>query len=63
MEDVDKNEVEELVHPEEMGGGEPYGLQPHHGRRDQAGHRHGEDGPQVQQDGVLLEGEQVSAIP
>ena len=48
MEDVEKNEVEDLMNPKEVGGGEPYGLQPQGGRRDQAGHRHGEDGPQVE---------------
>ena len=63
MEDVEKGEVEELVHPEEVRGGEPCGLQAQGGRRDQAGHRRGEDGPQVQQGGVLAEGEQVSSIP
>ena len=49
MEDVDKNKVEELMYPEEVGGGEPYGLQPKRGRSDQAGDRHGEDGPHVEQ--------------
>ena len=63
MEDVDKNEVEELMYPEEVGGGEPRGLQPQRGRCDQAGDRHGEDGPAIEQGWVLLKGEQVSAIP
>ena len=63
MEDVNENEVEELMYPEEVGGGEPYGLQPQGGRRDQAGDRHREDGPPVEQGWVLLEGEQVSAEP
>ena len=49
MKDVDENEVEELVYPEEVGGGEPYGLHPQRRRRDQAYDRHGEDGPQVEQ--------------
>ena len=49
MKDVDENEVEELVYPEEVGGGEPYGLHPQRRRRDQAGDRHREDGPQVEQ--------------
>ena len=50
MEDVDKNKVEKLMYPEEVGGGEPYGLQPQRGGRDQAGDRYGEDGPPVEQD-------------
>ena len=50
MKDVDENEVEELMYPEEVGGGEPYGLQPQRGGRDQAGDRYGEDGPPVEQD-------------
>ena len=49
MKDVDENEVEELVHPEEVGGGEPDGLHPHRGRGDEAGDHHGEDGPPVEQ--------------
>ena len=49
MENVDKNEVEELVNPEEVRGGEPFGLQPQGGRTDQAGDRHGEDCPPVEQ--------------
>ena len=49
MEDVNENEVEELMYPEEVGGGESYGLQPQRGRRDQVGHHHGEDGPPVEQ--------------
>ena len=49
MEDVDKDEVEELVHPEEVRGGEPCGLQPQRGRRHQAGDHHGEDRPPVKQ--------------
>ena len=49
MKDVNENEVEELVYPEEVGGGEPYGLHPQRRRRDQAYDRHGEDGPQVEQ--------------
>ena len=63
MKDVDENEVEELVYPEEVGGGEPYGLHPQRRRRDQAYDRHGEDGPQVEQGWVLLKGEQISAEP
>ena len=49
MEDVDKNEVEKLMYPEEVGGGEPYGLQPQRGHRHQAGGQHGEDGPPLEQ--------------
>ena len=63
MEDVDKDKVEELVRPEEVEGGEPDGLQAQGGRRDQAGDQHGEDGPPVEQGWVLVEGEQVSAVP
>ena len=48
MEDVDKDEVEELVHPEEVGGGEPLGLQPQRRRGDEAGDHHGEDCPPVE---------------
>ena len=49
MENVDKNEVEELMNPEEVQGGEPFGLQPQGGRQDQAGHQQGEDRPPVEQ--------------
>ena len=49
MEDVDENEVEELVRPEEVEGGEPHGLQAQGARCDQAGDQHGEDGPPVEQ--------------
>ena len=49
MEDVDKNKVEKLMYPEEVGGGEPCGLQPQGGRRHQAGDHHCEDGPGIEQ--------------
>ena len=49
MEDVDKNKVEELMYPEEVGGGEPYGLQPQRGRHGQADDNHCEDGPRIEQ--------------
>ena len=49
MEDIDKDEVEELIRPEEMEGGEPGGLQAERGHRDDAGDQHGEDGPPVEQ--------------
>ena len=63
MEDVDKEEVEELVCPEEVEGGEPGGLQAQRGRHDDAGDQHGEDGPPVEQGRVLVKSEQVSAVP
>ena len=63
MKDVDENEVEELVYPEEVRGGEPGGLHAHRGRGDEAGDHHGEDGPPVEQGRVLVKGEQVSTIP
>ena len=56
MEDVDKNKVEKLMYPEEVGGGEPCGLQPQGGRRHQAGDHHCEDGPRIEQGRVLLKG-------
>ena len=63
MKDVDKEEVEELVCPEEVEGGEPGGLQAQRCRHDDAGDQHGEDGPPVEQGRVLVKSEQVSAVP
>ena len=64
MEEVIKDEVGEVVQPEHGGGGEEGLLRhPEHGQGDDAADEEGEDCPAVQQGGVLLEGEEVSAIP
>ena len=64
MEEVIEEEVGEVVEPEHGGGGEEGLLRlPEHGQGDDEAHEEGEDGPVVQQGGVLLEGEKVAAIP
>ena len=64
MEEFIEEEVGEVVQPEH-GGGVEEGLllHPEHGQGDDEAHKEGEDGPVVQQGGVLLEGEKVAAIP
>ena len=64
MKEVVEEEVGEVVEPEHGGGGEE-GLLRHseHGQGDDEAHEEGEDGPAVHQGGVLLEGEEVAAIP
>ena len=62
MEDVDKEEVQELVAPKEVLRGEPRWLETKCDHEDEAGDQGGEDRPQVEQAGVLVEGDQVSAV-
>ena len=62
MEDVDEEEVQELVAPEEMMRGEPNWLEIKCYHEDEAGDQYCEDRPQVEQEGVLVEGDQVSAV-
>ena len=64
MEEVIEEEVGEVVQPEHGGGGEEGLLcHPEHGQGDDEAHEEGEDGPAVQQGGVLLEGEEIAAVP
>ena len=62
MEDVDEEEVQELVAPEEMMRGEPRWLEIKCDHEDETGDQYCEDCPQVEQVGVLVEGDQVSAV-
>ena len=62
VEDVDEDEVQELVAPEEMMRGEPRWLEIKCDHEDETGDQYCEDRPQVEQVGVLLEGDQVSAV-
>ena len=64
MEEVIEEEVGKVVEPEHGGGGEGGLLRhPEHGQGDDEAHEKGEEGPAVQQGGVLLEGEEITAIP
>ena len=64
MEEVIEDEVGEVVQPEHGGGGEEGLLRhPEHGQGDDEAHEEGEDGPAVQQGRVLLEGEEIAAVP
>ena len=64
MEEVIEEEVGEVVEPEHGGGGEEGLLRhPEHGQGDDEAHEKGEEGPAVQQGGVLLEGEEIAAVP
>ena len=62
VEDVDEEEIQELVAPEEMMRGEPRWLEIKCDHEDEAGDQYCEDRPQVEQVRVLLEGDQVSAV-
>ena len=64
MEEVIEDEVGKVVQPEHGGGGEE-GLLRHteHGQGDDAADEEGEDCPAVQQGRVLLEGEEIAAVP
>ena len=63
MEKIDKAKVEKVVDPEHGYGGEEGLGDPEHGQGDDAAHQEGEQGPLVEQGGVLTKGKQVSAIP
>ena len=64
MEEVIEEEIGEVVEPEHGGGGKEGLLRhPEHGQGDDEAHEECEDGPAVQQGGVLLEGEEVAAVP
>ena len=63
MKKVDKAKVEKVVEPEHGDGGEEGPGNLEHGQGNDAGHQEGEQGPMVEQGGVLTKGKQVSAIP
>ena len=60
---VDEAKVEKVVQPEHGDGGEEGLGDPEHGQGDDAADEEGEDCPAVQQGGVLLEGEEIAAVP
>ena len=60
---VDEAKVEKVVQPEHGDGGEEGLGDPEHGQGDDAAHQEGEQGPLVEQGGVLTKGKKVSAIP
>ena len=63
MEKVDEAKVEKVVDPEHGHGGEEGFGDPKHGQGDDAAHEEGEQGPVVQQGGVLIKGKQISTVP
>ena len=63
MEKVDKAKVEKVADPEHGDRGEEGLGDPEHGQGDDAAHQEGEQGPLVEQGGVLTKGKKVSAIP
>ena len=63
MKKVDKAKVEEVVDPEHGDRGEEVLGKPEHGQRYYAGHEEGEQGPVVEQGGVLTKREQIAAVP
>ena len=63
MEKVDKAKVEEVVDPEHGDRGEEVLGKPEHGQRNEAAHQEGEQGPVVEQGGVLMKSKQIAAVP
>ena len=63
MKEVDEGKIEKIVEPEHGDGGEEGLGDPDHGQSNDAAHQEGEQGPVVEQGGVLTKGKQVSAIP
>ena len=63
MEKIDKAKVEKVVDPEHRYRGKEGLCNPEHGQGNDAAHQEGEQGPLVEQGGVLTKGKQVSAIP
>ena len=63
MKKVDEAKVEKVVEPEHGDGGEEVLGKPEHGQRYHAGHEEGEEGPVVEQGGVLTKGQQIAAVP
>ena len=63
MKKVDEAKVEKVVEPEHGDRGEDVLGKAEHGQGNDAAHQEGEQGPVVEQGGVLTKGKQVSAIP
>ena len=63
MKKVDEAKVEKVVEPEHGDGGEEVLGKAEHGQGNDAAHEEGEQGPEVEQGGVLTKRKQISAIP
>ena len=63
MKKVDKPKVEQVVEPEHGDGGEEVLGKAEHGQGNDAAHDEGEQGPVVEQGGVLMKSKQIAAVP
>ena len=63
MKKVNKAKVEKVVNPEHGLGGEEGVGNLEHGHGNDAAHQQGEQGPIVEQRGILTKGKQVSTVP